>query len=139
MVIGHTIAYWNTTHMTMAYALKLVAPFRAAFRAAIAQRSPPRLRRHFVICDRATIGSVSGLFVPDGERSQASIAAVCQSDGRPSSYRRTEQLAGSSVAIASGSSSRSPGEKGRSRWPAIRWARRWRSSPRPIGPLRSSV
>ena len=36
MVIGHTIAYWNTTHMSMAYALKLVAPFRAAFRAAIA-------------------------------------------------------------------------------------------------------
>ncbi len=36
MVIGHTIAYWNTTHMSMAYALKLVAPFRAVFRAAIA-------------------------------------------------------------------------------------------------------
>jgi len=35
-VIGHTIAYWNTTHMSMAYALKLIAPFRAAFRAAIA-------------------------------------------------------------------------------------------------------
>jgi peptidoglycan/LPS O-acetylase OafA/YrhL len=35
MVIGHTIAYWNPTHISTAYALKLTGPFRAAFRAAI--------------------------------------------------------------------------------------------------------
>ena len=35
MVIGHTIAYWNPTHISTAYALKLAGPFRAAFRAAI--------------------------------------------------------------------------------------------------------
>jgi hypothetical protein len=34
MVIGRTIAYWNPTHISTAYALKLVPPFRAAFRAA---------------------------------------------------------------------------------------------------------
>ena len=34
MVIGRTIAYWNPTHISTAYALKLVPPFRAALRAA---------------------------------------------------------------------------------------------------------
>ena len=32
MIIGHTIAYWNTTHISMAYALKLAA--RSALRSA---------------------------------------------------------------------------------------------------------
>jgi peptidoglycan/LPS O-acetylase OafA/YrhL len=34
MVVGHTIAYWNPTHISTAYALRVVPPFRAAFRAA---------------------------------------------------------------------------------------------------------
>jgi hypothetical protein len=35
MVIGRTIAYWNPTHISAAYALKVVPPFRVAFRAAM--------------------------------------------------------------------------------------------------------
>jgi len=38
MVIEHTIAYWNPTHISAAYALKLTGPFGAAFRAAIMSR-----------------------------------------------------------------------------------------------------
>lgn len=41
MVIGHTIAYWEGTHITRTYALQLLRPFRALFRGALAQGRPP--------------------------------------------------------------------------------------------------
>jgi hypothetical protein len=40
MVVGHTIVYRDTGHITQAYALQLAAPFRAAFRRCIFDACP---------------------------------------------------------------------------------------------------
>jgi hypothetical protein len=40
MVVGHTIVYRDTGHITQAYALQLAAPFRAAFRRCIFDSCP---------------------------------------------------------------------------------------------------